>query len=257
MIGLVGAGQMGGALLRGWLKHGRPPGEVVVVDPNPGEVASQAIAEGARHGEGFLGDCDTVVLAIKPQMFAQVAPNLAPHIAESALVVSILAGTRIATLQAALPGRAVVRAMPNTPASLGRGVSGLFAPVSDSLAARARAVLEPAGAVVRVESERDLDRVTAVSGSGPAYVFHMVEALEHAAREVGLANETARQLARHTLVGAAALLEGGEAGALREAVTSPNGTTQAGLEVLMAELPDLVARTVEAAFRRAEELGGD
>ena len=258
MLAVVGAGRMGGALIQGWLANGTPAHSIAVVDPHPGEAAQAAIDAGARTGPQALESADVVLLSVKPQVFAEVSDDIAERVARSALIVSIMAGTSIASLQKAFPGRPCVRAMPNTPASIGSGVTGLLVPegVSAEDGKRAEELLSVTGPVVRVAGERDIDRVTAVSGSGPAYVFHMVEALAEAGVKAGLEPDTATELARRTITGAAALLaEGGDAGELRRAVTSPNGTTQAALEVLMAELPDVMERTVKAAFERAVELG--
>ena len=256
MIGVVGAGRMGGALMTGWVAGGMAPEDIVIVDPRPGEAAQELIAAGARNSREALAECGRVLLAVKPQVFPEVAGELAEHIAPDALVVSIMAGTTLAQLEAALPGRVLVRAMPNTPAAIGHGISAVFAPEGGGEAAEA--MLAPGGAVLRVESERDIDRVTAVSGSGPAYVFHMVEALAAAGEAVGLSAEQAEVLARATVTGAGRLLEGGEAaGELRRVVTSPGGTTEAGLEVLMGELEGVMGRCVRAAYARAVELGDE
>jgi pyrroline-5-carboxylate reductase len=249
---------MGGALIRGWLADGAEPHSIAIVDPRPGEDALVAIEAGARTGVQALETASTVLISVKPQIFAEVADDIESRIARSALIISIMAGTSVAELQRAFPGRAVVRAMPNTPSAVGAGITGLFASegVREAQVDEATALLHVSGPVLRMESERDIDRVTAVSGSGPAYVFHMVEALAEAGEAIGLSEAQSSQLARETIIGAAALLAGGEdACDLRRAVTSPNGTTQAALEVLMAELPDVMARTVRAAVDRAVELG--
>ena len=255
MLAVVGAGRMGGAMLRGWREAGRAAGELLAVDPDPGEAARAVIAEGAVTDAGRLAEADTVLLSVKPQAFPEVAPSL--ELAPDAVVVSIMAGISVKTLQDAFPGRDVLRAMPNTPASIGMGVTGLYGAqgVDAETVLRVQNLLRVCGPVVVVETESDIDRVTAVSGSGPAYVFHMVEALQAAGEALGLGMDDALVLARETVRGAAALLETGEAGDLRRAVTSPNGTTEAALEVLMPELPALMARTVRAAFERARELG--
>ena len=257
-IAVVGAGRMGGALVRGWLAAGTPAADIAIVDPHPGEEARAAIEAGAREGADALGGADTVLMSVKPQIFAEVADDVERRIGENTLLVSIMAGTSLATLQAAFPGRPIVRAMPNTPASIGQGTTGLFVPdgVSRADGERAERLLAVSGPVVRVDDEDGIDRITAVSGSGPAYLFHLVEALSEAAQGLGFEAPTALALARQTVVGAARLLEAeGDPTALRKAVTSPNGTTQAALDVLMQDMPDLMERTVAAAYARAVELG--
>ena len=248
---------MGGALIRGWIAAGAEAADLVIIDPHPGEDARSALDAGASGDSADLARAGMVVMAVKPQVFPDVAPGLAAHIRDDAALLSIMAGTSVAELERAFPGRSVLRAMPNTPASVGQGITGLFAPdgTADDLVARARELLSVCGPVLGVADESDIDRVTAISGSGPAYVFHMVEALAGAGAKLGLSPGSAMQLARETVRGAAALLDTGEAADLRRAVTSPNGTTQAALEVLMAELPDLMERTARAAFDRARELG--
>jgi pyrroline-5-carboxylate reductase len=204
-----------------------------------------------------------LVLAIKPQMLDEAAPGIAPLIGADTLVVSILAGKTIGNITARLPAKAVARAMPNTPASVGRGIIGVAANAQTSPAQRAMAdaLLRAIGAVEWVADEGLIDAVTAVSGSGPAYVFHMVEALAAAGEKAGLPAEIALRLARATVEGAGELLyrePGTSAGQLRKNVTSPGGTTAAALEVLMGEngLTPLMERAVAAAARRAGELSG-
>jgi pyrroline-5-carboxylate reductase len=205
---------------------------------------------------------DVLVLAVKPQVIDSVLAGAAGAATAETLVLSIAAGTRMRRIAAGLNdhGR-IVRAMPNTPASIGRGITGLCAGSAATAADRdtASALLAALGSVVWVEDERLLDPITAVSGSGPAFLFAFVEALEAAAQGVGLDAAQARQFARATVTGAAALLDatGSEAAELRRRVTSPNGTTQAGLDVLLSDrgLVPLLKRTVTAATRRAKELG--
>jgi pyrroline-5-carboxylate reductase len=202
-----------------------------------------------------------VVLAVKPQVMGAVLPTLRPLVGPHTLVISIAAGIAMATISAGLGTRRVIRAMPNTPAQIGQGISGAVAAADADAADRgiADALLGAAGVVVWVADERAIDGITAVSGSGPAYVFNFVEALAAAAVEQGFAPEEAMQLARQTVVGAAALMAADPtpAATLRQNVTSPKGTTEAALNVLMAAdgLGPLVARAVAAARRRSEELG--
>lgn len=263
---VVGAGKMGGALLKGWLADpvsGVTAENLLIADPFPGIDAQDAIKSGARHIDNpkyKLKHVAVVLLAIKPQAFAKIAPGFATHLPEGALVISILAGTSIAALQAVFPNQNVVRAMPNTPAAIGQGITAFTCTdrVTDRQKRTAERLLMAGGKVHEVATEDLIDVVTAVSGSGPAYVFHMVEALETAAIKIGLPKEMAPDFARQTIVGAGALLGASFSSAteLRQAVTSPNGTTQAALEVLMADgaLPDLMHETVSAALRRAKEL---
>lgn len=262
---LIGAGKMGGALLSGWLETGLiTPRKLVILDPTPGPQAVFAIERGAKHitvAEDIPKSIQTVLLAVKPQLFDRIGAQLGPHLSPKAMIVSILAGTSMRRLNETFDGRIVIRAMPNTPAAIGAGISAIFADpdVSPEKLDEAEALLKPGGEVVRVDSEVALNAVTAISGSGPAYVFHLVEALEVGARDLGLSKEVSAQLARETIIGAAKLLESSSDGpdVLRKNVTSPNGTTQAALDVLMGEdggLSKMMITTVRAAFARAKEL---
>jgi pyrroline-5-carboxylate reductase len=260
---LVGAGKMGLALARGWLRGGLAGADLVMNDPQPGEAATTLAAEsGARLLPAPPHEvARVVVLAVKPQVMGAVLPTLRPLIGPHTLVISIAAGVAMATLSAGLGTRRVIRTMPNTPAQIGQGISGAVAAADADAADRgiASALLGAAGEVVWVDDERAIDGITAVSGSGPAYVFNFVEALAAAAVEQGFASDAAMQLARQTVIGAAALMAADPTpvGTLRQNVTSPKGTTEAALNVLMAPdgLAPLVARAVEAARRRSEELG--
>jgi pyrroline-5-carboxylate reductase len=261
---LVGAGKMGVALARGWLDAGLPPSSLILIDPNPGEAARELAEDFGLgiHGEAVGLQPNVLVLAIKPQVIEPVMSQLKPAVGPRTLVVSIVAGIDIERISRGLGTGKVVRTMPNTPAQVGKGITGAVAAreIGSRDREAAEALLKAAGAVVWFEREDQLDAVTAVSGSGPAYVFHLVEALAEAGRRQGLPDAVAEQLARQTVIGSAALLEADTAppAILRQNVTSPNGTTAAGLEVLMAEgdgLTQLVDRTVAAARRRSEELG--
>ena len=256
---LVGAGNMGGAMLRRW-----PRGRITVIDPQPSAAILAHMREaGVAHAPSAEGvaRADTLVVAVKPQMMDAVLPALRPLVGEGTTVVSVAAGTTVETLARALGTRRVVRTIPNTPAMVGQGVTGAYAgdAVPGDARGRVEALLAVSGAVVWVEDEADIDKVTAVSGSGPAYVFHLVEALAASARALGLSEAQAETLARRTVVGAGALLAESEegAGTLRARVTSPNGTTAAALEVLMEgdALAELMGRAVRAAHARAVELG--
>jgi len=263
---LVGAGKMGGAMLQGWLALGLAPAAVSVLDP----FASQELIDlCAVRGVALnptlasLSAPQVLVLAVKPQMLDQAAPDIAPLIGPGTLVVSIMAGKTMGDIAARLPASAIVRAMPNTPAAVGRGVTGVAANagVTPAQRAMADALLRAIGRVEWVADEALIDAVTAVSGSGPAYVFHLVEALAAAGEAVGLPADIAMRLARATVEGSGELMfrePDVSAAQLRKNVTSPGGTTAAALDVLMAPdgLTGLMERAVAAARRRAGELSG-
>jgi pyrroline-5-carboxylate reductase len=265
---LVGCGNMGFAMLSGWLKAGRlEPDEVLVVEPGEAlrrRVAGlkvEAVADASALPEKLAPDL--VMFAVKPQIVRAVVPAYRRFAAPGATFLSIAAGTRIALFEELLGGNVpVMRCMPNTPASIGKGMMVLVSNgrVTPAMDAFIEALMSTSGRVARVGSEDLMDAVTAVSGSGPAYVFHFIECLSAAAEKAGLPAETARLLAMQTVYGAASLAaESGEGpGRLREQVTSPNGTTAAALGVLMGEnrLRDLVTEAVEAARVRSVELGG-
>ena len=256
---LVGAGRMGGAMLRGWLAQGLAPDAVTVVDPYPADWLEVA---GVRVSAAPPDNPAVVVIAVKPQMMGDAFGPIAQATGADTLVLSVAAGVRIAQFEAMLPPCAIVRSMPNTPAAIGKGITAMIgnrAATPEDLAL-AEMLLSAVGVVVRLESEDQLDAVTGVSGSGPAYVFHMIEAMAAAGEAEGLAPDLALALARATVAGAGALAMHDDTppAELRRAVTSPNGTTQAGLEVLMDEatgLRPLIARTVAAAAARSRELG--
>ncbi|WP_046866393.1 pyrroline-5-carboxylate reductase [Microvirga massiliensis] len=262
---LVGAGKMGGAMLEGWLNVGLSPDRVTVLDPHPSaELSALCDRNRIDLNPTGPGTPEVLVLAVKPQLLDAAAATANALVGGETLVVSILAGKTIADLQARLPrARAIVRAMPNLPASIGRGATGACA--NEAVTARQRetadALLSAVGIVEWVDREDLIDAVTAVSGSGPAYVFHLVECLAEAGAAAGLPEELATRLARATVSGAGALLEHSELapGRLRENVTSPGGTTAAALEVLMRRpsgMPDQIKEAVAAAKRRAGELSG-
>lgn len=260
---LVGAGKMGLALAQGWLDAGLPASNLILVDPAPGEAA-KTLAEDyglPLYGEAVGLQPNVLVLAVKPQIIDAVMTSLQPVIGPQTLVVSIAAGINMARLGRGLDTDRIVRTMPNTPAQIGKGITGAVAGpgVESQDRSAVDALLAAAGQVVWFDSEGDLDAVTAVSGSGPAYVFHLVEALAAAGEQQGLTPQVAMQLARQTVIGSAALLEADLAPAaqLRQNVTSPNGTTAAALAVLMDNegLTPLMRRAVDAARRRSEELG--
>ena len=258
---LVGAGKMGLALARGWLDAGLPPNHLVLVDPAPGPAALQLAED---YGLTLNADAsgllpNVLVLAIKPQIVDPVMESLQPSVGPHTLAISIVAGIDIARLSRGLDMERVVRTMPNTPAQIGKGITGAVAGGAVGAEDRetAEALLRAAGPVIWFDDETQLDAVTAISGSGPAYVFHLVEALAAAGRTLGLPDAIAEQLARQTVIGSAALLEADPAtpAVLRQNVTSPNGTTAAALAVLMEGLTPLITRTAEAARKRSQELG--
>ncbi len=259
---LVGAGKMGLAMARGWIAGGLPPDRLVLVDPFAGEPAQVFAREtGARllkAAEGVL--THVLVLAVKPQNMIPVLQQVLPVVGRHTLVISIAAGISLSTLAAGLDTERVVRAMPNTPAQVGKGITGVVGlTVSETDRGVANLLLGAVGEVAWFDAENMIDAVTAVSGSGPAYVFYMVEALAVAAMRQGFDPPQAMHFARQTIIGAAALLEADDtpASQLRENVTSPKGTTAAALSVLMAPdgLEPLMERTVRAARQRSEELG--
>lgn len=265
---LVGCGKMGGALLSGWIEAGRAPASITVVEPEASSFAkaTAALPAGIGHAKSpheLSGAYkpDIVVLAVKPQIMDEVAPNFRRFAQEGAAVLSIAAGRTIDYFQDALGKRsAIVRAMPNTAAAIGRGITAAIANayVSAPQHALCQELLMAVGEVVWVTDEEQMDAVTAVSGSGPAYVFLLTECMAKAGVEAGLPPKLAAQLARATVAGAGALLvvSPEEPGKLRENVTSPGGTTEAALKVLMAPgaLPALMTKAIAAAAKRSHEL---
>jgi pyrroline-5-carboxylate reductase len=261
-IVLIGFGNMGQALVRGWLAKGRDASSLVIVDPVPAARAAAAqlgVAAEERLGAGTRPT--VVVLAVKPNQLAEVLPQCSSLARGGAVFLSIAAGKTIAAIESGLgAGAAVVRAMPNTPAAIGRGITALVAnaAVTPSQRALCGELLAAVGAIAWLDDERHMDAVTAISGSGPAYVFLLIECLEHAALELGLDAALAKQLALATVAGAGAYAaQAAEPPAeLRRRVTSPNGTTQAALDVLMAKpaMRELLVRATEAAARRSREL---
>jgi pyrroline-5-carboxylate reductase len=262
---LVGAGKMGGSMLEGWLKVGMRPEGVAIIDPHASAEMTRLCSErGIALNPKSPSAPDVLVLAVKPQMLDEAAAPLNALIGPQTLVVSILAGKTIGDLRSRLASAtAIVRAMPNLPASIGRGATGAAGSPETSEEQRrmADALLASNGIVEWLPSEDLIDAVTAVSGSGPAYVFHLVECLAEAGAAAGLPPDLAQRLARATVTGAGELLFRSDASpaTLRQNVTSPGGTTAAALEVLMAEpqgLKALMREAVAAAKRRAEELSG-
>ncbi len=262
-IVLVGAGNMGGAMLTGWLKSGIPGASVAVVDPNPSDAMKARLAEAgaAWHADaGAAGSADILFIAVKPQVMDAVLPAFKSVVGPDTVVVSVAAGKTLASMESHLGPAAMVRAMPNTPAMIGRGVTGAFANDKVSTAQRelVHRLLAVSGPVEWVGSEAEINAVTAVSGSGPAYVFYLVECMAEAGRKAGLQADLALRLARETVAGAGELLHQSPdtPDRLRQNVTSPGGTTAAALAVLMDEkgMQPLFDAAIEAARRRAEEL---
>jgi pyrroline-5-carboxylate reductase len=259
-IVLAGAGKMGGAMLTGWLVRGLDAGKVVVIEPHPSEEIGALTAKGIRlNPPGGVSAAATLVIALKPQMFREAGPMLKQFSGPSTLLVSIMAGTNIAAISEVCGG-SVVRAMPNTPAAIGRGITVAVAAdkVSASQRAVADALLRATGAVEWIDDESLMDAVTAVSGSGPAYIFLLAEELARAGVEAGLPQQLAAKLARETVAGSGELLHRSNlpAATLRQNVTSPGGTTAAALDVLMGPdgMQSLLTRAVAAATRRSKEL---
>jgi pyrroline-5-carboxylate reductase len=257
---LIGAGRMGGALLRGWAKKKLA---VVAVEPHPQsglrKLKGVYVVDSIDKAKGGFRAC---VVALKPQILKTEAPRLKAVAGSSAPMISIAAGTTTRLMRKAWGAKArIVRAMPNTPGAIGRGITALYAgpDATDEDRRLAESLLAALGETLWVKRERDIDIVTAVSGSGPAYAFLLVEALAAAAQAEGLPPDIAMKLARATVAGAGALLDSDPAPAaeLRRHVTSPHGTTEAALAVLMAKngLATLMARAVSAARKRAQELG--
>jgi len=263
---LIGAGKMGTAMLEGWLKAGVTGSQVVIFDPAP-PPETQALIEkqGIAHNPApdQVTGIEVILLAIKPQMVDEVLPGLNALAREKPLVVSVVAGKTISALKghfgADVP---VIRTIPNTPSAVGRGITAM-APgndVSDAQAGLATALLTAIGEVVTVDDEGLIDAATAISGSGPAYVFYMAECLAEAGKALGLPDDVAEKLARATVAGAGELMRvtGTDAGTLRQNVTSPKGTTYAALQVLMANdgLEPLMRKATAAAEKRSRELAG-
>lgn len=263
---LIGCGKMGGAMLKGWLAGGSAEDGVTVVEPNKDAMAAfegDARVSRVDSVADIPGDLvpATAVLAVKPQMMETAIAPLAQKIPPNCLIISIAAGTPIAFFEKKFPDRAILRAMPNTPAAVGRGITAWIANnrVSADQAAHAETLLEAVGSVVALETEDQINIVTGLSGGGPAYVFHMVEAMAAAGEALGLKPDVAMALARETVAGAGILIDQSDESAeqLRINVTSPNGTTERALAVLMDNengLPPLAERAVAAATARSREL---
>ncbi len=261
---LVGAGKMGGAMLEGWLKSGANPAKIVAFDPAPpAEVKAMLEMNSVRLNSKIsdITDAEVIIVAVKPQMMEEVLPSFVSLKSSRPLILSIAAGKTIATFERHFGSdAAVIRTIPNTPAAVGRGITAMASNPNVSAAQLdlARLLLSSVGEVVTVDNEALIDAVTAVSGSGPAYVFYLTECLAAAGEKVGLPPDLAMQLARATVAGSGELMRqsGIAAATLRQNVTSPKGTTYAALQVLMAEdgMQPLFDRAIDAATQRSREL---
>ncbi|SDL76838.1 pyrroline-5-carboxylate reductase [Maricaulis salignorans] len=270
-IALIGAGNMGGALVAGWLRtkrSGVTPQDLIIIDPAPSDVVQALIEQyQLRHvataTAKLLAEIDLAVLAVKPQALEKTAAELAPQLPAQCAILSLMAGITMTRLTTLFGDRPVVRAMSNTAAALGAGISVCVAnDAGSAIETLATRLLKVAGPVEWVNDERLIGAATAVSGSGPAYVFLLAEALAGAGFAEGLPRELADKLARQTIIGAGALLAGSDKTPqeLRRSVTSPGGTTQAAIDVLMGGgggLPELVRQAVSAAERRSRQMGAE
>jgi pyrroline-5-carboxylate reductase len=256
---LLGCGKMGSAMLAGWLQDGLPASAVYVIDPNPSDWLR---AQGVHINAALPANPAILLLAVKPQMMGEAAPQVVQFGGGDTLVLSIAAGTPIQAFEAMFGADTpIIRAMPNTPAAIGQGITAMVGNARASAADMDMAdrFLSAVGQTVRLQTEAQMDAVTGLSGSGPAYVFYMIECMTQAGIAQGLPAELAAQLASATVAGAGALAQAADEppAQLRINVTSPNGTTQAGLEVLMdpsTGLAPLIGQTVAAAVRRSQEL---
>jgi pyrroline-5-carboxylate reductase len=260
---LVGAGKMGSAMLESWLARKLPPKKVVVLEPQPSKAIRALTRRGVRiNPKVGIGEAAALVIAVKPQTAPEALPPLKRLVGSSTVVVSIMAGRTLRFLEKSLPSGAIVRAMPNTPAAIGRGITVAVGNARVKAPARklAHALLAATGAVEWVDDEKLMDAVTAVSGSGPAYVFLLAEAMAQAGAAAGLPPALAEKLARETVAGSGELLNRSEqsAATLRQNVTSPGGTTAAALYVLTGGdgLSPLMTRAIAAATKRGRELAG-
>jgi pyrroline-5-carboxylate reductase len=261
---LVGAGKMGSAMFDGWLARGLDPKKIIVIEPEPVKAVKALARRGLKlNPKDKVGVASAIVIAVKPQSAPEALPPLARYIDKATLVLSIMAGRTIGFLEKSLPGgTAIVRAMPNTPAAIGRGISVAVANTKISKRQRKQAsdLLAAIGKVEWVPDEALMDAVTALSGSGPAYIFLLTECMARAGVTAGLPPELATRLARETVAGSAELLHRSDldAATLRQNVTSPGGTTAAALEVLMGPggFDQLLTQAIAAATQRSRDLAG-
>ncbi|HZL39885.1 MAG TPA: pyrroline-5-carboxylate reductase [Pseudolabrys sp.] len=261
---LAGAGKMGGAMLDGWIARGLAPKQIVVIEPQPDKAVKALARRGLKlNPKGKVVEAAAIVIAVKPQTAPEAVPPLGAYVGKNTLVLSIMAGRTIGFLEKSLPpDTAIVRAMPNTPAAIGRGISVMVANAKTSARQRKQAtdLLTAIGKVEWAGDEGLMDAVTALSGSGPAYIFLLAEAMTKAGIAAGLPPELSSKLARETVAGSAELLHRSDldAATLRQNVTSPGGTTAAALEVLMGPggFDEILTRAIAAAARRGRELAG-
>ena len=261
---LLGAGKMGSAMLEGWLKRGLTPGKIVVLEPQPAKAVKALARRGLKlNPKGKTVTASAIVVAVKPQSAPEAVPMVRGHVGKNTLIVSIMAGRTLRFLESALPsGTAVVRAMSNMPAAIGRGITVAVpnAKVSAPQRKQAGELLSAIGTVEWAADEGVMDAVTAVSGSGPAYVFLLAEAMAKAGVAAGLPAQLAAKLVRETVAGSGELLHRSDLdpATLRQNVTSPGGTTAAALEVLMGPggFDEILAKAIAAATRRGRELAG-
>jgi pyrroline-5-carboxylate reductase len=261
---LLGAGKMGQAMLDGWLARGLAPGKIIVLEPQPAKTVKALARRGLKlNPKGKTAAAAAIVIAVKPQSAMEAVPRVAGHVGKGTLVISIMAGRTLRFLERVLPaGTAIVRAMPNTPAAIGHGITVAVgnAKVSARQRKQASDLLAAIGAVEWTNDEGIMDAVTAVSGSGPAYVFLLAEAMTKAGIAAGLPAPLAARLARETVAGSGELLHRSDldAATLRQNVTSPGGTTAAALEVLMGPggFDELLNKAIAAATRRGRALAG-
>jgi pyrroline-5-carboxylate reductase len=258
---LLGAGRMGGALMEGWARTGAFRNDQLILrDPNPGPAALLAQAAGARlnPGDAILAEANTVLVAVKPQLWREAAAQIVAHLAPDAVIVSIAAGVACDDLAEAFGGRPVARVMPTTAVAIAKGVASIWS-TDPRASAAAHALFDPVATSVDLPAEDLVDVAVGMSGSAPAYLYAFIEALEAAGEAQGLTPELSQTLTRATLIGAAALLDhtGENPAELRRQVTSPGGTTAAALAVLMGEqgLEPLAKAAVDAAVKRSRELG--
>ena len=256
---LIGCGKMGSAMLAGWLDSGIPASSIWISDPQP---SSWLASTGVNINKSFPKSPAVCLIAVKPQIMFEAISNLNDYVASDTLIVSIAAGITLRQLEQAISSKSVIiRAMPNTPSAIGKGITAI---IGNSIAKNvhisiSKILLEKISEVIELEHEDQMDIVTGLSGSGPAYVFFLIESLSNAGIEMGLSKDKALHLAKATVAGSGllAMTSKDSPSTLRENVTSPNGTTQAGLEILMDQkngLLPLIKRTVEAATKRSKEL---
>jgi pyrroline-5-carboxylate reductase len=264
-ISFIGGGNMATALICGLLKQGFAAGDMHVVEPGEAaraKISGELAVAASAAADAALARAEVILLAVKPQNMREAAGAVAPHLSGQ-LVLSVAAGIRLTDLSRWLGGhQRLVRAMPNTPALIGAGITALYAQMAVDAAGRAGAerILGAVGSIVWVEEEALLDPVTAVSGSGPAYVFYFLEAMAEAGRELGLPEATVRQLALETFIGASrlALQSPDSFATLRERVTSKGGTTAAALQVMSGKhVKDAIVAALKAASARSQELGDE